>query len=376
MSVTAIDIIGKERCTGCFGCANACKFDAIEMKLSEDGFYFPKVDSNKCINCGLCQKKCPVLNFNSSNFNGDDIQTFAAFSTNDDVRFISSSGGVFTEIAEELISEGGIVYGACWTKGLSVKHTYAASKHELSGMRSSKYIQSNLNTVYRDIDKLIAEGKKVLFTGTPCQVAAIKMITNSERLFTLDVVCHGVPSKLVFDEYIKYISKGKRTVSFNFRDKSSGWSKYKSKACFEDGGVYECVTRNDPFFHGFICDLYSNLACYNCKFCAVPRCGDITLGDFWKVPQELMDERGVSVVLANNMRGLELLTKISDKQRIKLYKRGLNEAIHGNPRIHDGFLNMRNKRGEILKTIKRNGFEYINEKYIRSTDRYAPDNKI
>lgn len=376
MSVTAIDIIGKERCTGCFGCANACKYVAIEMKLSEDGFYFPEVDSNKCINCGLCQKKCPVLNFNSSNFNGDDIQTFAAFSTNDDVRFISSSGGVFTEIAEEFISEGGIVYGACWTKDLSVKHTCAASVDELSGMRSSKYIQSNLNTVYRDIDKLIAEGKKVLFTGTPCQVAAIKMITNSERLFTLDVVCHGVPSKLVFDEYIKYISKGKSAVSFNFRDKSSGWSRYKSKACFEDGEIYECVTRNDPFFHGFICDLYSNLACYNCKFSAVPRCGDITMGDFWKVPEELMDERGVSVVLANNMRGLELLTKISDKQRIKLYKRSLNEAIHGNPRIHDGFLNMRNKRKDILKTIKQNGFEYINENYIRNTDRYVPDNKI
>lgn len=376
MDKTLADIVGKEKCTGCFGCANACEFDAIKMKLSVDGFYFPEIDLNRCINCGLCKKECPVLNFSSSNFDKDDIQTFAAFSANDDVRFMSSSGGVFTEIAEEFISDGGIVYGACWTEDLSVRHTCAESIDELSAMRSSKYIQSNLNTVYRDIAKLIAQGKRVLFTGTPCQVAALKMFTDDEKLFTVDVVCHGVPSKLVFDEYIKYISKGKRTVSFNFRDKSSGWSRYKSKACFEDGEVYECITRNDPFFHGFICDLYSNLACYNCKFSTIPRSGDITIGDFWKVPEELMDERGVSVVLANNMRGLELLTKISHKQRIKLYKRSLDEAVNGNPRIHDGFLKMRIKRGEILKAVKQNGFEYINKNYIRNTDRYVPDSKI
>lgn len=370
----AIKVIGIEKCTSCFGCTNACKFNAIEMKISEEGFYKPEIIEDNCVNCGLCSKNCPVISFESNNFKKEEIKTYAAFSTNDITRLASSSGGIFTEIAESFLEEGGVVFGAAWRENLNVRHIYVDNKEDLSKLRSSKYIQSNLDNIYSTIiDLLENQGRKVLFTGTPCQVAALKTFTKSENLFTADVLCHGVPSKIVFDEYINSITKGHKVNSYTFRDKSNGWSKYKVKIDIDKAKSYECITRQDPFFHGFICDLYLNLSCYNCKFAAVPRTGDITMGDFWKISEDLMDERGVSVILANNIKGLSLLHKLERQNKIKLFNKDLKDAIKGNTRIHDGFLNMRKKRSEILSKVKKEGFQYIYENYIKNTDRYIPD---
>lgn len=370
----AFKIIGTEKCTGCFGCANSCKLNAIKMKLSDDGFYFPEINELLCNNCGQCKNNCPILNAKINNFTKQDIQTYAAFSNDDDTRLASSSGGIFTQIAENFIENGGVVYGAAWTDNLNVNHIGVKNLKSIYKLRSSKYVQSNLENIYSEIvNKHLKNGIKVLFSGTPCQVAALKTFTDSVNLFTVDVVCHGIPSKVIFDEYIKYISKGNRVISYNFRDKSIGWSKYKVKMQMENGEIYECITRQDPFFHGFICDLYSNLACYNCKFAAIPRTGDVTLGDFWKISDDLMDEKGVSVVLANNEKGLKILSELENTQRIKLYKKNLEAAIYGNPRIHDGFLKMRKKRSEILEMVKKEDFEYIYENYIKITERYVPD---
>lgn len=369
----AINIIGEEKCTGCFGCVNLCPFSALEMKLSEDGFYMPKVDENKCIECGLCTQKCPVINFNSGNFAKEDIQVYAGFSTSDEIRLKSSSGGMFSEIAEHLLEKGYIIFGATCTEELGVKHICVKEAKELYKLRGSKYIQSSIGTVYLDISKLIKEGKRVLFSGTPCQVAAIKMLVKSENLITIDVICHGIPSKIVFDEYLKYIGNNKNILNYSFRDKSLGWSKRLVKAQMEDNSTYECIANEDGFFHGFICDLYLNMACYKCKFSAVPRSGDITLGDFWKISDDLMDERGVSVVLGNNQKGIELLHELEKLNKIKLYPKSLESALKGNPRIVDGHLNKRIKREEILSKVKSHGFEYILENYISKTERYVPD---
>jgi coenzyme F420-reducing hydrogenase beta subunit len=370
----AIKIIGREKCTGCFGCANSCKHSAIEMKLSEEGFYEPKIIESKCTNCGLCTNNCPIISFKANNFKKEDIKTYAAFSTNDMVRLNSSSGGIFSEIAEIFIENHGIVFGAAWGKDLTVKHILVKDKAGLSQLRSSKYIQSNLDKIYLEIVHMVEkEGQKVLFTGTPCEVAALKTFTNSENLFTADVVCHGIPSKMVFDKYISYIAKEHNVISYTFRDKSIGWSKYKVKMEIDGAKPYECITRQDPFFHGFICDLYSNLACYNCKFASIPRPSDITMGDFWKISDDLMDERGVSVVLANNTKGISLLHKLQKENKIKLFHKNLEDAVKGNPRIHNGFLNMRKKRSEILSKAKEEGFEYIYKNYIEKTERYVYD---
>lgn len=370
----AFSILTKEKCTGCFGCENSCKFKAIKMTLSQEGFYFPKIDTERCIKCGKCALNCPVLNFKSHNFGENYVKVYASFSRDDKVRFESSSGGIFTEMAQEIIEAGGIVFGAAWEKDLSVKHLQIKDRKGLSKLRSSKYIQSNLEGIYLEVVKAAeTEGKKVLFTGTPCQAAALRTFTNSENLLIVDVLCHGVPSKVVFDEYIKYISNNDEVVSYNFRDKANGWSKYGVKAKMGNGKIYKCITRKDPFFHGFICDLYSNLSCYDCKFASIPRVGDVTIGDFWKAPQEIMDERGVSVVIANNHRGEKFLEKLYSKNKIDLHPRKLSEALKGNPRICNGFLNMRKNREEILKTVKKRGFIYIAENYINKTKRYVLD---
>jgi coenzyme F420-reducing hydrogenase beta subunit len=379
MSVTnikapAFKIIGIEKCTGCFGCQNSCKLNAIKMIHSEDGFYFPQINEELCNNCGKCANNCPVLNSKITNFSKQDIKTYAAFSNDDTTRLTSSSGGIFTQIAQSFIEDGAVVYGAAWNGDLNVNHIGVKNIKSIYKLRSSKYVQSNLNNIYSEIvNKYLKNGVKVLFSGTPCQVAALKTFTDSVNLFTVDVVCHGIPSKVIFDEYIKYISKGNKVVSYNFRDKSIGWSKYKVRMQMENGEIYECITRQDPFFQGFICDLYSNLPCYNCKFASIPRTGDLTLGDFWKISEDLMDERGVSVVLSNNKKGLKLLLELENNNKIKLFSKTLDDAILGNARIHDGFLKMRKKRSEILKECKKQGFEYIYKNYIKVTKRYVPD---
>ncbi len=375
-NLPAIKIIGKGKCTGCFACDNICKFDAIKIKLSDDGFYFPEIDENKCKNCGICQHNCAVIWSKTDNFSKEKIEVYASYSTNDEIRLKSSSGGVFTEIAEKFIENGGVVFGATWGENLTVEHIVVRNKAELSKLRSSKYIQSNLHNIYSEAVRIIdEEGKKVLFTGTPCQVAAVKTFTDNKNLFTVDIICHGIPSKIVFDEYIKSISNGNKVNSYTFRDKSNGWSNYKIKMPMDNGEIYECITRQDPFFHGFICDLYSNLACYNCKFATTPRTGDLTIGDFWKISKDLMDEGGISVILANNNRGLDLLNEIEKQGKIKIYPRSLEEAVNGNPRIQDGFLKARKKRTEILKKVKEEGFNYIHENYIKKTQRYVADDE-
>lgn len=373
---TAFGLIGKSKCTGCFGCMNACKADAIEMKLSEEGFFLPKIDNEKCTSCGLCAEHCPVIvdkNVHSKKYEEDDIKIYAANSTDDEIRFESSSGGVFTELCRRIIKGGGAVYGAAWDGELGVKHVCAEDETVIRRLRSSKYVQSNIKSAYKDVLHKLKEGRRVLFSGTPCQVAALKTFTDDESLVTVDVLCHGIPSRTVYDEYLKYIGQDSEIKSYTFRDKGLGWSKYRVEAEKEDGTIYRCITKEDPFFHGFICDLYINEPCYNCRFANIPRVGDITLGDYWKAPERFMDERGVSLVFANDKKGYDLLRAAEASGNIRLNISCMEDALPGNPRINNGVLRKRKYREEILKLVKDKGFCYINEKYIKNTVRYLYD---
>mgnify|MGYP000863702003 CR=1 FL=1 len=372
MANQSIKCIGKENCTGCFACSNVCNVKAVNMKLSDEGFYVPEIDESICSDCGACKDVCPVFNYKTNNYNSNKIDVYAAYSTSDNIRLQSSSGGIFSEIGRHIISQGGIVYGARWDSSLNVIHEGIDNPQDLEKLRSSKYVQSKLDDSYRKILKNLENNRKVLFTGTPCQVAALKNFTDSENLFTIDVVCHGIPSKVVFEEYLKYISSGNAVINYNFRDKSLGWSKYMVKAEFKNGS-YQCITRQDPFFHGFICDLYSNLPCYSCSFSKLPRPGDITLGDFWGISKDIMDERGISLVLANNEKGKLLLKELQRSDSVTLIPKTLEEAVKGNPRVYNGYLNKRKNRAEILKNIRKSGFKAIYYSFIKDTDRYKPD---
>lgn len=372
MNHTAIDIIGEKKCTGCAGCFNVCSFNAIEMKLSEEGFYKPIINKNKCTSCGMCSKSCPVIKFENTNYDIDKIKVYAGFTLDEQIRKESSSGGLFSEIANLIIEQKGVVFGAGWDESMTVNHVPVSSMEDVYKLRSSKYVQSNIQDTYKKINKFLEEGYKVLFVGVPCQVAALNnIVKNKSNLLTVDLVCHGVPSLKVFQKYLEGISKGQKINYFTFRDKGLGWSKYSTKAEMENGKEYSSITKEDPFFHGFICDLYLNTSCYDCRFSQIPRTGDITLGDFWKIPEELMDERGVSVIISNNAKGENIIKELEKQKKIKLIEQPLSSATLGNPRIENGHLRMREQRKECLKDIQNESFEYIYEKHIKKLIRYV-----
>lgn len=202
MKKVAFKEIGKDKCTGCSLCMNVCPYDAIKMELDEEGFLFPIIDNNKCINCGICYDNCPIIH--TENKNWEHPKSYAAFSKDEEILKKSSSGGVFSEISKKIIEANGKVYGVAWNyDGLYVYHKSVENIQGLNELRGSKYLQSFMKTTYKDIKKDLNNDKKVLFVGTPCQVAAVNNYIQSENLFTIDLICHGVPSLTIFRSYIK-----------------------------------------------------------------------------------------------------------------------------------------------------------------------------
>lgn len=283
----AIEVIGYEKCAGCFACYNACSFNAIDMKISDEGFYIPFVNREKCTECGLCQKHCPVIKVNEiRSKNISSPESFAAWSKDDDTRISSSSGGVFTELALNIIEKGGVVFGAAWNSDFLVEHICVELVEELPLLKGSKYIQSNIGNSYKRVLEELKKGKSVLFSGTPCQVAALKTFTNSDHLITVDLICHGVPSIVAFKKYLEYRSQGKKINNINFRDKKTGWSEFSILLEYTDGSSYSRKFNYDDFCWGFNNNYYLNNLCYECPFSTLPRQGDITLGDFWGAPEK------------------------------------------------------------------------------------------
>lgn len=369
-----IENIGLEKCTSCFACFNACNLNAIKMSLNRRGFYYPIVDKNKCIQCNSCNNACPVIGYVNKNREKDYLKVYAAYTLNEHLRILSSSGGLSSEIAQYVLDKNGVVFGAAFNKNFLVDHIEIRNKEDLPKIIGSKYIQSNVHLIYNRIKNIIdEENKNVLFIGLPCQVAAVKKLVRSEKLITVDLICHGVPSINVFKKYLLEKSKGKRIVNYSFRDKELGWTKGRVKLVTEDGDEYTNIKTEDPFFNGFICDLYLNKSCHDCKFSSVPRAGDITIGDFWKAPEKIMDEKGVSLVISNNEVGDKILENLAVNNSIYLKESSLDSAIKGNPRIVNGKLKIRKHREDFFSDLDGNDFNYLSEKYIRPLKRNVYD---
>lgn len=357
----AIEVIGYEKCAGCFACYNACPFNAIDMKISDEGFYVPIVDFNKCTECGLCQNHCPVLKRNTDNVS-DFPETFAAWSKDPDVRMSSSSGGVFSELALEIIKRGGVVFGAAWNSDFLVEHICVELTEELSSLKGSKYIQSDIGNSYKRVLEELKKGKIVLFSGTPCQVAAVKTFTNSDHLITADLICHGVPSIAVFRKYLEYRSRGKEIKRINFRDKKAGWSKFSILLEYTDGSSYSRKFNYDDFYWGFNNNYYLNNLCYECPFSTLPRQGDVTLGDFWGAPKELKDEKGVSAIIVNTEKGKNYIKNLNT---IEMKSVDFDIVAKGNPRLTMGKQKRPETREQLLKELEDNDFKYISKKYLK-----------
>lgn len=339
-----ITIVDKKDCCGCSACTQICAKQCITMQHDEEGFLYPIVNQTSCTNCGLCERVCPILNQEAKT---KPAQVYAAKNTNEKIRLKSSSGGIFTLLAEAIILDRGVVFGAKFDKDWNVVHDYTESIEGLVDFQGSKYVQSTIGDTYRQAKDFLRQGRKVLFSGTPCQITGLKhyLRQNYENLITVDVICHGAPSPLVWQTYLQTLSSnGKNTVSKSrkatpeisgiaFRDKATGWKKYgfcvwESSASKADGNsvsvssipkkksvlLYE-THRENIFMRGFLADLYLRPSCYACVCKSGKSQSDITLGDLWGaqyIIPEADDDKGISAVLINSSKGEQLWNTLTN----------------------------------------------------------------
>lgn len=310
-----IKCVKHNECSGCGSCSNKCPFDAISMQYDEQGFLFPVIDEEKCTNCGLCKKACPALDTAYPNTNQPKV--YAAWAK-DEIRMSCSSGGIFSVMAERIVTEDGYVCGAAFNDKVHVEHIITNDKEGLERIKESKYIPSEMKDSYRQIEKLLKDGKTVLFGGCPCQAAGLRKYLGKEyeNLYIIDVLCTGGISNLVWDKYLNEFHGGKEIYRAKFRDKNVyGWV-HSMHIRFKDGTRYFGPKGTDPFYRIFMKKLAFRESCGECKYANVSRQGDITLGDFWGVylhDRSLDDGRGTSIVTINNEKGTKLFEMIKDE---------------------------------------------------------------
>lgn len=317
----------KSDCCGCSACAQICPKRCITMVADEEGFLYPSIDTTTCTDCGLCQKICPVINQYSSK---TPMAVYAAKNHNEHIRMESSSGGIFTPIAESIIAEGGVVFGAKFDSDWSITHSYTESIEGLKEFRGSKYVQSKIGDSYTHAKQFLDAGRKVLFTGTPCQIAGLKHLLRKEynTLTTIEVICHGVPSPRIWHDYLEYHKQQMQSneiTDISFRDKSNGWHKYNFKICVAKKGGTENSTEQkcrvvpydkDLFMNGFLKDIYLRPSCYACAAKEGRSGADISIADYWGVEhihQQLDDDKGIGLVIVNTPKGITRLTAIASQ---------------------------------------------------------------
>ncbi|MCS3062902.1 Coenzyme F420 hydrogenase/dehydrogenase, beta subunit C-terminal domain [Parabacteroides distasonis] len=321
-----------EQCTGCMACANACGRQAITFKVNDEGFYRPQINTDSCVSCMSCEKVCPILS-PAKAFHSTMGKVFAAWHKDTEVRKESSSGGAFSALAETIIEQNGIVVGAAYTDELNVQHICVTDKAGLARLRLSKYVQSEIGFVYQTICEYLKQGKRVLFCGTPCQVAGLRaLFPKEERPVCVDFICHGVPSPLILQRYLAWLTpQTGEIVHINFRGKDKGWYDALRVVALKDGKKVLLKGKKDAFWVGFNNNNNMQSSCYQCRFVGMERLADITIADFWGVGKQIPFgykneiEKGVSMVLANNGRGLKLVEDSEDK--MILIPRALDEVF-------------------------------------------------
>ena len=361
-----ININQKSNCCGCQACYNICPKNAIEMVEDEKGFKYPKVNKEKCINCGLCEKACPIKNNKQIQ---NELKAYACINKDEEIRMQSTSGGVFTLLATAIINKGGVVFGACFNDEFGVYHTYSETIEDLAKYRSSKYLQSDIGLSYRKAKEFLDEGRYVLFTGTPCQIEGFKSFLRKdyEKLYLQDIICHGVPSPLVWKTYKEYRENNanSKLSEMSFRSKKDeGWRRYHVNMKFENNGNYNVNRDNDAYIKAFLKHLSLRESCTDCKFKKNNRLSDITLADFWGVnyiAPDMNDEKGTSLVIVNSTKGQELMNEISELMICK--EVDFEKAISRNPSFNTS--SKKNEKSELFfEELGKMDFEDLVKKYI------------
>lgn len=390
-----IQIKDKSKCCGCMACVQRCPKQCITMKEDEEGFLYPHVDESLCVSCNLCEKVCPVINQTA---NHEPIKVYAATNNNEEILKQSSSGGIFSLIAEKILDENGVVFGAAFNDKWEVCHTYIEKKEDLCKLRGSKYVQSRVGSTYKDAESFLKQNRKVLYSGTPCQIAGLKKYLRKdyELLICVDIICHGAPSPGIWKSYIETVlTRPKGVVGGNtvllslkekpvltgisFRDKRFGWRKYgfvlsgksASKADRNTvlssstyGLLYETVNDN-LYMRGFLKNLYLRPSCYDCPARHGKSESDLLLGDFWGILRrhpEFYNPRGVSLVLTYTEKGEQLFESIDCKRIEATY----DDALDCNINIERNEPQP-NNREAFFAAYSRNGI-YAIDKYCKQLE--------
>ena len=307
----------KTKCSGCRACEHACLFNAIEFKKDEEGFLYPVVDSSKCVDCNTCYKVCPISNPPEKK---EIQQVYALQYKDNDALIKSASGGVFVGIARKIIDNGGVVFGCILNENNEAVIIDTHTTELLDKMQGSKYVSSDTLDSFIKAKKYLEEGKTIFFTGAPCQIAGLKSFLKKpyENLFTMDFLCHGMPSQVFFEENIKFIQNKRKGVlsHYRFRDKSlKGWGHVTSYVV--NGKKYYEPGKINSYFNGFINGYLNRYSCYECRFRGNKRIADITVGDFWGCDLNNMNiEKGISFAAINTDNGKKLLNEILEKEFI------------------------------------------------------------
>lgn len=330
-----IQIHDKRDCCGCTACVERCPKHCITMTADEEGFLYPHVNLSLCVNCRLCERVCPVINQQNEKM---PLGVYAVMNPNTDVRLKSSSGGLFTMLAEKILAEDGIVFGAAFDTDWSVKHIGITKCDELERLRGSKYLQSRVETTFKEVEGYLKSGRKVLYSGTSCQIAGLKHYLRKDysNLLSVDCLCHGVPSPEVWKRYLKKICDSKKIADIKFRDKRTGWRQYSFTIDYTNGTIYTEKASGNVFMRGFLSDLYLRPSCERCPAKNGKCRSDITLADYWGVDRfhpQMDDDKGIGLVLVHSHKGEEYIASVSpirqivDFDQAKLFNGGFKEKV-------------------------------------------------
>jgi coenzyme F420-reducing hydrogenase beta subunit len=366
MSKSMIDkeVKRKEDCVGCYGCENICPAECIIMAKDSEGFTYPKVNYDECIKCGKCIEVCPGINRKSVK---NDLEAYACINKDETTRLQSSSGGIFTILAEKVIREQGVVFGAAFDEEFELKHCYVETQESIGKLRGSKYLQSQMGDTYKQAMIFLDLGRNVLFSGTPCQIGGLKSYLGKSygNLLCVDIICHGVPSPDVWEKYKKFREKaaGSSAKSVSFRLKNEGWKRFSMAFLFENRTDYRKNLENDLYMKTFLKDICLRPSCYECKFKTLNRQSDITLADFWGIENiipELDDDKGTSLIFVNSVLGNGVFKSINEC--IECAKVDINEAVSYNlAAIKSAELNL--KRESFFKDLPEMEFDQLVKEY-------------
>lgn len=370
-----VSIVNKELCCGCAVCADRCPKKCITMTADGEGFLYPGVDRDRCVDCGLCNNVCPIENPNEKK---DGISAaFAVWNKDEDIRIQSTSGGVFSALADAVIQQGGIVIGAQYVQDHQVGHVVTEDKDFIVKLRQSKYVQSKTNGIYIAAKKAVATGRTVLFCGTPCHTEALIRFINGkpDNLVLCDFICRGVISPLVYQKYLEYLEKqyGAKVQAVHFKNKTFGWHRFSTKVTFENGKEYIQDRYHDSYMLLYLRENVSlRPSCYECRFKGISRCSDITLGDFWGAQEkygDLDNDCGTSAVLIHTEKGNNLLFNSQDL--LEIHKVDAIDIIKGNDCILYPPV-CTTDRNKFFNDLTSKSFSFITRKYCGT---YAEDLK-